>query len=117
MTDNDIKIWEACFPIGWVNAFCPQMWEDLKTILRKYDYLEQFQLIDIKEKFGHLDISPDTFDMSDELEKEISGWADDLWVKSWETCSGCGRPATGHTKGWVLPFCDDCARDYGFEIT
>ena len=117
MTDNDIKIWEACLPLGWVDAFCPTMWEDLKTILRKYDYLEQFNLGDIKEKWGHLDISIDVFDMPDELEKEVEAWADDLWVKSWETCSACGRPATGHTKGWVLPFCDDCAHHYGFEIT
>ena len=46
--------WEDELPEGWRKAFCPQMWDELKAILEKANYVDKFRFAQIKEKYGTL---------------------------------------------------------------
>lgn len=46
--------WEDELPEGWRKAFCPQIWDELKAILEKANYINEFRFAQIKEKYGTL---------------------------------------------------------------
>ena len=64
--------WEDEVPEGWRKAFCPQMWDELKEILEKYNYLDKFRFAQIKEKWGALRIYDNG--APEEVYDEIEAW-------------------------------------------
>ena len=46
--------WEDELPEGWRKAFCPQMWDELKAILEKANYVKILDLLKLKKKYGTL---------------------------------------------------------------
>lgn len=87
-------------PDGWRKAFGEQMCEEIREVLIKYDYLDKYRIMQIKEKFGQLrwydnGAPREVFDIIDKYEKI-----------SERTCIICGQPATLISKGWISPFCD-----------
>lgn len=103
---NYTTTWFDDIPEGWAKAFGEQMCDELLEILKKADYVDEYQIIQIKEKFGMLrwydNGVPDT------VWDEYKAWLDKYEILSDKTCILCGEPATHHTTGWIMPVCDSC---------
>ena len=101
--------WEVEVPDGWRKAFCPQMWDELKAILEKADYVDKFRFIQIKEKYGQLRLywqgAPN------EIYEEVSAWEEKYLQLSEKVCIHCGKPAKYMSLGWISPWCEDCVKE------
>ena len=93
-------------PHGWRVAFGEQMMDELKEELLKEHSLHNFEIIQIKEKFGGLRFYSTYVNQK---------WEDEILPKyeqmSLRTCVCCGKPATKVSTGWISPFCDECAKN------
>jgi len=90
-------------PEGWRKAFGEQMCEEIREELIKVNYLYDYRITDIKEKYGSLrwydcGATEEIYDIIRKYEK-----------KSEHICLHCGRPATKISLGWISPFCNKCA--------
>lgn len=93
-------------PTGWRKAFGIQMCKEIRRALLKNGGLKalfNYRIMQIKEKFGGLR----WYDgySNDEIFRIIDKYED----LSYKTCIDCGKPATKMSKGWISPYCDDCA--------
>lgn len=59
--------------------------------------------ISVKEKYGTLRIY---YTIINETLEEIAERYEEL---SKYTCIRCGRPASWRSKGWIAPYCNECA--------
>ena len=92
-------------PTGWREAFGEQMCEEMDNEMltwSKSNY-DNFRIIQIKEKWGALRVYVNF--SSEELDKILAKYT----TTSRVTCLQCGRPAKWISKGWICPWCDDCA--------
>jgi hypothetical protein len=100
---------------GWVNSFVPQLKDELFELL--CSDVEQFNVLQIKEKFGELVILW-YFDL-DGLEDKYIEDVDELYEKidelrhkyaelSSKTCIVCGEPGVMRDDYWSTPWCDKC---------
>lgn len=115
----DDTTWQESLDPGWQKAFCPQIWDELKAILEKYDRVNGFRFDDIKEKYAelrmyyHIGNGNNQRKLSDEeymaMMNEINAWEDRWADKSTEVCIRCGKPAEVFTLGWYMYMCKDCA--------
>ena len=90
-------------PDGWRKSFGVDMCEEVKEILIKEGKLEEYQVRQIKEKFGELRwygnyISP-------ELSKVLNKYT----KLSRMTCMICGEKAKYINTPWIYPVCDRCS--------
>lgn len=95
-------------PYGWRVAFAEKLCEEIREELLQFgeEYLEKYQILQIKEKFGSLcwyDIGTTS---TDKIIKEIIPKYAEI---SKHTCIECGKPATQISQFWICPYCDDCA--------
>jgi len=100
--------WEDELPAGWKKAFCPQIWDELKAILEKANYVDKFRFTQIKEKFGTVRLYYSG--VPESIFKEICAWENKYDKLSEEVCIDCGKPAKYMTLGWITFICEDCAR-------
>ena len=112
---------------GWCNSFVPQMKDELFSALG--GYVEDFEVYQIKEKFGTLTIykgwksreyTEEEFNDLDNITAELNAIIDKYKKISERTCVQCGGQATFLSDYWVIPWCDSCrSRDMGVyaEIT
>ena len=103
LDDMPTYTWLDDMPIGWRIAFGEQMCKEIKEELLKHNELDSYKIIQIKEKFGGL------------------RWYDNSGLPgmqfivakyealSEKTCINCGKPAIWISKGWISPYCDECA--------
>ena len=98
--------WQDDVEEGWVKAFCPQMWDELKAILEKYDYVNKLYFTCIKEKWGLLNIYYGG--LPREIYDEVFEWSQKYEKLSEGVCKYCGKPSTRQTLGWITYVCDDC---------
>lgn len=90
---------------GWRKAFGLQMCEEIRKDLIKYDYLNDFRIAQIKEKFGGLRFYVGAIPRDSEVFEIIKKYED----LSFETCEICGKPAeTINDCGWLTTICDSC---------
>ena len=94
---------------GWKIAFGNQYLKELKTQLKKDKMLYKFRIIQIKEKWGRLQLYP-AF-ASEKVYSIISKYED----LSWHYCIDCGAPATHVSKGWVCPYCKKCVKENNLD--
>lgn len=107
--------WEDEIPAGWRKAFCPQMWDELKVILEKADYVDKFRFAQIKEKWGYLHIYH--CGVPTVIYDEYSAWENKYEKLSETVCINCGKPATHMTTGWIIYICEGCLKEYnGFAV-
>ena len=94
------------FPSGWWKAFGLDLCEELRQDLIKCNYLYDFRMLEIKEKWGELRIytcglpeGSDTWDI-----------IDDYSALSRNICISCGKPDVCmiNMAGWIQPICFDC---------
>ena len=98
--------WFDDIPTGWAKAFGVQMCDELLEILKKGNCVDDYRIIQIKEKFGALrwydnGILPSISD-------EYNAWLRKYEDLSEMTCIVCGEPATHTTRGWIMPVCQKC---------
>ena len=95
-------------PTGWRIAFGEKMCEEIREVLIKYDYLDKYRITQIKEKFGGLR----WYDNG--APKGVSDIIDKYEQLSYITCITCGKPATLVSKGWISPYCNECAESHWY---
>lgn len=102
---NDKLTWLDYLDPGWNIALGDSLCSDLKKALIEDNCLDNFKFIEIKEKFGQLNLFCDGYksnarkilDKYSELSKYI--------------CAHCGKPARYITMGWIYPLCEDCIKE------
>lgn len=101
----DYTLKEA-FPSGWWKSFGIQLCEDMREELLKHNYLKDFRITDIKEKYGGLRI----YFGGVPMECEISSIIDDYSALSENICLECGKPDIPMLEFgyWLQPICKDC---------
>ncbi len=104
--EDEYTSWLEDLPKGWYKAFGEQMADDLNEVLVKYDYVDEYRIHQIKEKFGSLRWYDGGYlpEMRDEYLAVLNRYE----VLSENTCISCGEPATHMTTGWTIPLCDEC---------
>ena len=102
-------------PEGWKHAFGLQMCEDIRRVLVKANYLYDYRVAQVKEKFGTLRFYDCGAPSS--IYRELQDAIDKYEEMSARTCIRCGRPATKISLGWISPFCDECAEKFSDRIT
>lgn len=100
---------------GWRVSFVPQMMDEMFNALGPY--VEDFEVYQIKEKYGSLEIyhgwkdreyTEEEFDDIDDISSDIYAIIKKYREISLHTCVGCGDKATFLSSYWVIPWCDDC---------
>ena len=93
-------------PEGWWFAFGEQMCKEIQDEIdgwmeEEYNYFD----ISVKEKYGELRIY---YTIDTETLEEIAEKYEEL---SKHTCIRCGRPASWMSRGWIAPYCNQCAAE------
>lgn len=86
---------------GWRKAFGIQLCKELKDALKRGGMLHTWNITDIKEKYGSLQIYDDG--ATEEVHDIINKYD---YISS-RTCIVCGRGAKYRTKGWEKPYCEE----------
>ena len=108
---------------GWVNSFIPRLKDELFDLLGSY--VEQFNVLETKEKFGSLRVYW-SFDL-DGLQDEYVEDVEELYEKiegllrkyadiSSKTCIICGELGVMRDDYWMTPWCDKCY-EHRYEVT
>jgi len=98
--------WLDSIPYGWRRCFGIQLCKELKESLKKTNSLKSFRFLDIKEKYGRLDVDASGWSM------EVESILEKYEYISERTCIACGAPAKYITRGWITPYCENCIDDY-----
>lgn len=101
-------------PDGWTDTFVPNLRRELAYALGSY--AEDFEVYQIKEKYGVLRLywgwqdrdytADEECDLS-AISKEIDTIISKYEEISKNTCVVCGKLATKMTNGWIMPVCDE----------
>lgn len=100
--------WQDDIPSGWNKAFGESMIDELNDILVKFNFVDKYRIMQIKEKFGSLRWYDNG--VPKEAYEEYSEWLDKIEILSEKTCISCGELATHTTSGWIVPLCDSCGK-------
>lgn len=93
---------EAMGP-GWWKAFGLMLCEEIQQELHKFDFVNKFSLLQVKEKFGGLRI------YNNGAPGNIHRITDKYEQISQNVCYNCGKPDVAITNaGWLLPLCKEC---------
>lgn len=98
---NSLREWSDSVPCGWADIF-NKLCEDVESRLTDKE-LDELEILDVKEKYGSLRI----YHNMDKIDDLVNA-CEKLTA---ETCINCGKHATHTSKGWILPFCDDCPEE------
>ena len=93
---------------GWRKTFGIQFCKEIKESLLRSggrEALKNFHITYFKEKNGEL--QTECYGATREVYKIIEKYE----YISYRTCISCGSPAKGLSKGWIAPYCEDCATD------
>lgn len=100
-------------PQGWRKAFGMKMLKELKEILNKAHYLDDYRVVQVKEKFGTLRWYDNG--APEDIYTELINWNSKYEALSALTCIDCGEPAIGMTTGWINPVCEKHAEGHKIE--
>lgn len=92
-------------PDGWRKSFGYSLLEELRDDLLKFDYLDKYRILQIKEKFGGLR----WYAGSIPVESKAYEIASKYERMSENVCMTCGKPATMCCiGGWFETICPEC---------
>jgi len=91
-------------PSGWRKAFGLQMVQEIGEELKKFDYLEEYSILQIKEKFGMLR----WYDAGYPKDSKVGEIIDKYEELSGRTCLVCGKPGKIVGKYWLNCLCPKC---------
>lgn len=89
---------------GWAKAFGYEMLCEIREALIEANYLDQYFITQIKEKYGTLR----WYDFG--APQKVHEIIDKYENKSSCVCSICGDIATHMTIGWITYLCSNCAK-------
>ena len=105
--DYDYTYTEAdCFPKGWRKAFFKEMHEEIRDELIRCNYLNEFRVLQIKEKYGrccyYFGGIPHDCNVDDIVRK--------YEFLSEYICIECGKLGVHNipVNGWYSPICEKC---------
>ena len=105
ISDYDYSFTELdSMPEGWRKSFGFDMCKEIKEELLKYNYLDNYRITQIKEKYGSLR----WYDNGYPRDSKIGSIIEKYERLSEEICINCGNPAKYYTKGWISFICEDC---------
>lgn len=93
-------------PYGWRKAFGLEMCKELKEELIKCNYLNDYRITDIKEKYGSLRWYDNGYPASSKIAEIIYKYE----MMSEDVCINCGKAAKYVTKGYIEFVCEDCKK-------
>ena len=92
-------------PVGWKIAFGEMMCEEIKQELVRCNYLDEFRIVQAKEKFGQARIYTNGEPIGCKVQQIIDKYS----VLSQNICIICGKPDVPITNnGWISPYCKKC---------
>ena len=92
-------------PVGWKIAFGEMMCEEIKQELVRCNYLNEYRILQIKEKYGGLR----WYDNGTPIGCKVQEIIDKYSVLSENICITCGKPDVPIIgSGWVCPYCKKC---------
>lgn len=98
--------WLGAMPIGWRKRFGIDFCKELKKAILSSggrEYMRTFHIIDLKEKYGSLNVY--TSGATPEVERVIEKYE---YISQF-VCVDCGKDAVKKTyRGWICPYCEDC---------
>ena len=102
-----------CMPEAWKKDFGIQMCEEIRNELircstPKVDWLKEYSLCQVKEKYGTLRWYDNGQPVGSKIEDIINKYED----RSGMICICCGRPAKYMTHGWISFQCEKCFKKY-----
>lgn len=92
-------------PDGWRKAFGIQMCQEIKDSLIKSNYLDEYRIMQIKEKYGTLR----WYDGGHP--KEVGDIISKYEYLSMCYCHACGKNVKYVTRGWINYCCEDCKNE------
>lgn len=92
-------------PVGWKKAFGEMMCEEIKQELVRCNYLDEYRILQIKEKYGELR----WYDNGTPIDCKVPEIIDNYSMLSQNICIICGKPDVPMThNGWSSPYCKKC---------
>lgn len=91
-------------PSGWRKSFGVQMCREIRAALRDAGIRpKDYRILEVKEKYGSLR----WYDSGgcDETDRILEKYE----CVSYHTCVCCGRTAPYLSRGWIEPYCRECA--------
>ena len=106
--DDDYKYtWADDMPKGWWMAFGEMLCNEIKAELIKWKFLDEYQIVQIKEKYGELRWYDNGVPNGCKVWDIISKYS----VLSENICIVCGKPdVPAMTYGWICPLCEKHAQ-------
>ena len=101
--------WLEQLPNGWRIAFGNQLADDVIALTKKYNFENEYEVLQIKEKFGGLRWYEGhvPHEMYTEHNNLIHGYEQ----MSYRTCVICGNAAEIPYNIYDQPICDECKDD------
>ena len=103
-------------PEGWAKTFGLYLCEDLREALIAADFLNEYRVVQVKEKFGSLRWYDNGYPRDSNVGKVIRKYE----TISEHVCVICGKPDVKMVySGWISPYCEDCwnkGLDHQLEI-
>lgn len=104
--DTYKSTWADDMPQGWWNAFGEMMCDEIKSELIRCNYLAEYRVEQVKEKFGALRWYDDGIPEGCKVWDIISKYS----VLSENICVVCSKPDVPMMSwGWCMPMCYNCA--------
>ena len=100
MTKKEIKKYiKDDMPEGWYKAFGKEFTRELLNELEKADCFNDFEIVQIKEKYGGLRIYVGG------APKSVHQLIDKYEELSYSYCQICGKPGKVYDNGWIMVLC------------
>lgn len=114
VTDNSVEPWRDIgddwredMPSGWLPLL--DKFEEFLQNMKKENPKFIFEIGQLKEKFGAIRLYYSTSNLTQSQAERLSNAVDQMEKESEFTCNVCGTKATHRSRGWVLPYCRQCA--------
>jgi len=92
-------------PDGWKKVFGEMMCEEIKQELVRCNYLNEYRILQIKEKYGELR----WYDNGTPIDCKVPEIIDKYSILSQNICIICGKPDVPIiNNGWISPYCKKC---------
>lgn len=96
------------FPDGWRKAFGLMMIEEIREELIKFNFLYNYRILQIKEKYGSLRWYDAGYPDGSKIPDIIAKYE----KISENVCIICGKPDVPMVlSGWISPYCEKCWKD------
>lgn len=93
-------------PRGWREAFGELLCEEIQKELEKYNFVNEYSIVQIKEKFGELRWYDNGYPSGSRLHEIIENYS----ACSGNICIFCGELDVPCTDGWITPVCKNCIK-------